>query len=305
MPTSNQQQILSTFPFKEIKLSYETPVHKKVHGAHISIAIPDGIKSYAWLTTHGESNVCWIMEITNGSITKISGLTQEFNVKLSYGTIFYGTIFECHNGQSSFSIEDVLYFKGKNVCRTNYLNKLNLLNEMFKRDELKNPEILFGLPIMNEQFYTVLNAVPTLMYKSSAIHFRYLEGKLSNTTFIMKYIKPRTQITNNTTTTNRAGATVFSIVADVQPDVYHLTAHDGTISVACIPSYTTSVMMNTIFRTIKENTSLDALEESDDEEDFEDTRVEKYLILKATPIKMKCEYNYKFKKWTPVSVSIC
>jgi superfamily II DNA/RNA helicase len=38
--------------------------------------------------------------------------------------------------------------------------------------------------------------------------------------------------------------------------------------VAFIPDYSTSVMMNKLFRNIKENQNLDALEESDDEEEF-------------------------------------
>ena len=60
--------------------------------------------------------------------------------------------------------------------------------------------------------------------------------------------------------------------------------------------------MNSIFRNIKENVNLDALEESDDEDDFEDIRNDKFLIVKSEPVKMKCEYNYKFKKWTPIHI---
>jgi hypothetical protein len=269
-----------------------------VRGSHLTLAIPDGVKAYAWMTTYEEDNVCWIMEIYNG-ISSVTRLKHEFSVKLSYGTIFYGTSFKCKNGQSSFSIEDVLFFKGKNVCRTNYLNKLELINDTFKRGELLNEEIVFGLPEMSEQFYTVLNAVPDLPYKSSFIHFRYLEGKLTNSTFIMKYIKPRQQQMPYTVPSKDV---VFNVVADIQPDVYHLTAFDGTTSVACIPSYTVSVMMNSIFRTIKENVSLDALEESDDEGEFEDIRVEKYLVVKTEPVKMRCCYNFKFKKWAPVCI---
>jgi len=292
-----RRQLLTSFPFDDFQLSYENKVHNKVRGAHLTVAIPDGNKAYAWMTTHEEDNVCWILEISNG-ISNIFRLNHEFNVKLSYGTIFYGTFFKCKNGQPSFSIEDVLFLKGKKVCRTNYLNKLELVREICKRDELKNDEVLFGLPEMSEQFYTILNAIPTLPYKSSFIHFRYLEGKLTNTTFIMKYIKPRQPQQPPHATTHKS--VIFEVVADIQPDVYHLTASDGTTSIACIPSYTVSVMMNSIFRNIKENISLDALEESDEEEDFEDVRVEKYLVVRPEPVKMKCEYNYKFKKWAPI-----
>jgi len=96
--------------------------------------------------------------------------------------------------------------------------------------------------------------------------------------------------------------TIISVVADIQPDVYHMTAPDGTTSVACISSYNVSVMMNSIFRNIKENVRLDALEESDDEAEFEDVRDDKFLVVKTTPVKMRCEYNHKFRKWIPVGV---
>jgi len=299
----DKRQILSNFPFQQIQLSYETTVHKKVQGAHIALAIPDGTKSYLWATVDQDENVCWLLEIANGTIATITKISNEFSVKLSYGSIFYGTFFKAKNGQKCFCIEDVLYFKGKNVCRTNYLNKLTLLKEALTRNEIKsgiqNTDILIGLPSMDEHFYTLLNSVSTLPYKSSFIHFRYLEGRLSNSVYIMKYIKPRN---DNALNQPQKMGTIFSVVADVQPDVYYLTASDGTTSVACIPSYTVSVMMNSIFRNIKENVNLDALEESDDEDDFEDVRTDKFLIVKSEPVKMKCEYNYKFKKWTPIHI---
>ena len=59
-------------------------------------------------------------------------------------------------------------------------------------------------------------------------------------------------------------------------------------------------MMNSLFRNIKENKSLDALEESDDEDEFENVNIDKFVDL-SKKIKMKCVYNYKFKKWTPIA----
>jgi hypothetical protein len=53
---------------------------------------------------------------------------------------------------------------------------------------------------------------------------------------------------------------------------------------------------------IKENNNLDALEESDDEEEFENEREDKFVYLDRT-YKMICQYNYKFKKWTPIKLS--
>ena len=60
--------------------------------------------------------------------------------------------------------------------------------------------------------------------------------------------------------------------------------------------------MNNLFRNIKENDNLDAIEESDDETEFEDDRDDKFVYLNRS-CKMNCRYNYKFKKWYPVSLA--
>ena len=61
-------------------------------------------------------------------------------------------------------------------------------------------------------------------------------------------------------------------------------------------------MMNKLFRIIKENENLDALEESDDEEEFENENADKFVKL-DTSKKMVCQYNYKFKRWVPLKVA--
>ena len=61
-------------------------------------------------------------------------------------------------------------------------------------------------------------------------------------------------------------------------------------------------MMNKLFRIIKENENLDALEESDDEEEFENEDVDKFVHLDKS-YKMLCRFNYKFNKWTPIKLA--
>jgi hypothetical protein len=60
--------------------------------------------------------------------------------------------------------------------------------------------------------------------------------------------------------------------------------------------------MNKLFRIIKENTNLDALEESDDEEEFENENLDKFVHLDKS-YKMVCHYNHKFKKWVPIKLA--
>ena len=140
-----------------------------------------------------------------------------------------------------------------------------------------------------------------------------------------KYIEKSNDYYNNNN--NNKKYKIFIVSADIQNDIYNLvdpdavnellSNHDYTIAnkliadkliadkliadklIAAIPDYKTSVFMNALFRNIKENRSLDALEESDDEDEFENTNIDKFVDL-TKKIKMKCVFNYKFKKWTPV-----
>ena len=59
--------------------------------------------------------------------------------------------------------------------------------------------------------------------------------------------------------------------------------------------------MNGLFRNIKENVNLDLLEESDEEDEFENTHLDKFVNLDKT-ILMECVFLKRFQKWQPVKV---
>ena len=100
-------------------------------------------------------------------------------------------------------------------------------------------------------------------------------------------------------------ASIFQVRADIQFDIYHLYAYGQTgpayYDIAYIPNYKSSVFMNGLFRNIKENKNLDYIEESDDEDDFENCKEDKYVDLKKI-VYMECVFNPKFKRWVPVKV---
>jgi len=74
--------------------------------------------------------------------------------------------------------------------------------------------------------------------------------------------------------------------------------------IAHIPNYKTSVMMNAIFRNIKENRNLDALEESDDEDEIADSGKCSSLVDLDKCVKMDCTFNARFKRWHPVAIAV-
>ena len=330
---SEKESILSEFP--NIKLSYENITHKKVYNSDIILAIPEGRKCFAWFTTYNDKNVCFIMELAeNKQIKNIKIVNVCFKSDLSYGTILYGsTFYYSHN--TFFTIEDVFYYKGKNVGRENWKNKFELFGKLMgdgiKQMSLNNSFVVFGLPVFSNKLDEFTSKLENIKYRLETIQFRSFNRAnnfqfMSYKSFLIKDKphKPFVQKTQNeglhqTPYHNDRGGgigggggvrkkvMVFRIKPDIQNDIYHLYVNDNEMShvyynVAYIPDFTTSVMMNKLFRNIKENQNLDALEESDDEEEFENEREDRFVNLEKC-YNMVCLYNYKFKKWYPVKIA--
>ena len=318
----DKKKILTEFP--NIKLSYETLVHKKVYNSDFILAIPQGKKCFAWFTDLNNKKVCLIMElINNKQITDIKITYACFSDELAYGTILYGTVL--YNSYNKFFfIEDIFSFKGNNLDRENWGEKLTKINIMLKKDlkqiSYNNNFIVFGLPLMcktNEDFE---KKIENLNYKIETIQYK-LFNKVNSFLFInyTNFIK-NSEInirdneinnifleTNNKSKINFKKEVVFLIRPDILDDIYYLFSLNNELkeerhSIAHIPNYNTSVMMNKLFRIIKENDNLDALEESDNEEEFENENFDKFVNLDKS-YKMICKYNNKFKKWIPIKLA--
>ena len=310
MITSQEiNNILKHFP--KIELSYETFVHKKVYDADIIMTVPEGKKCFAWFTTYNQDNVCFILEIGNNKqIVKVNICLTSFKNELSYGTILYGTMFRYDNNDC-FSVEDIFYFKGKNVEKYTFSNKLTVLHSLFtqyiSQVAITKRFVIFGMPLFQKknEFNKLLNIIETLPYKISQIQFRYLNDVSNVNILTMKYYKPGSQYQSSLSKIVRQS--IFKITPDVQNDIYFLHIYNNGsyeyYDTAYIPDYKTSVLMNKLFRNIKENQNLDLLEESDDEDEFENNKVDKFVHLNKS-FKMNCIFNNKFKKWVPVSLAL-
>jgi hypothetical protein len=174
-----------------------------------------------------------------------------------------------------------------------------------------NSFVLFGLPLICKNFSEIMQKIELLPYPVKYIQYRYLK---KSEIYNVKYIKPNSQYTTKQeSNTSRCALftkeVVFKVKAELQNDIYNLyvqSKNTGTsdyfFDVAYIPDYKTSVMMNKLFRKIKENQNLDALEESDSEEEFESDRADKYVFLEKVAY-MVCIYNNKFRKWVPIRLA--
>ena len=325
----DQSLLIKDFPY--IEPFYETIVHKKVYNSDFILAIPYGQKCFAWFTTFKNQNVCIILEINenNKKINKMYIINSCFHTNLSYGTILYGTLFKCHNKNNItyFSSEDIYFYKGENIININFFEKLNIFENIYSNELTNvlyfNNNIFFGLPIINNSYEKIIEYIEKLPYKIKYIQYR-TNNKINNlkyTKYETKYEKltipilpiltipiltiPQTNIQKPKNNIFRKEI-VFKIKPDIQNDIYNLYYNnqgiDEVYDIAYIPDYKTSVMMNNLFRNIKENNNLDALEESDDEDEFENNNIDKFVYLNKE-INMICIWNNRFKKWTPICVS--
>ena len=299
---------LNTMPFftNSWKLSYENQVHKIVYNADLIMAIPKGQKCFAWFTNYENQNVCILIHMNGPKATTAYITNCCFSSELVYGTVLYGTKF---NG-NCFSVEDVFLYKGRNVMRTTWESKFQLLDDLLtnclKQVSFNKNFTVFGMPIFGTNYETVLKATTYPIYH---VQFRRWQNVNNSHYFIVprqtvESSKNKTNIQNINRVSKQVREAVFLVRPDVQNDIYHLfydasLKYDAKASllehdVAGIPDYKTSVMMNRLFRNIKENQNLDALEESDDEDDEATVFIDRELV-------MKCVYNNKYKKWCPVA----
>jgi hypothetical protein len=292
--------------------------HKKVFNPDVIMAIPEGKRCLTWFTSFQSEHVCFLLELDEKNniavVNRIqTGIMDDLAIEL--GTIFYGTLFQPNIPlyNRCFCVEDIYYYKNKNVHHNPYNLKLEMLKNIFRNEisqfALNTQFVIFGLPFLSIDFNTLLNAIPKLPYKVSKIKHRFFDKQNARKIVSMNYFMPRVAINNNQNTlvkNNNISQVIFKVCADVEPDIYHLYAlqdkEEIYYDVAFISDYKTSVMMNNLFRKIKENHNLDAVEESDDEEEFENTSENKYVYLDRV-YKFNCVYNAKFKRWCPVSLA--
>lgn len=287
------QDVMKRFP--DIELSYDKSLHKKVHANCYSI-LPKGMKCLLWFTYQKNKNIPLLITFDkNNQIRSIKKYIISFSNDLCYGegTLLHGVCFKSNN-ITCFACTDVIIYKGERVFKNSFSTKFNILNHLFSNhisNQIFSDKFLsVGLPITVSNFKQAISIAKTLPYNVYSIRF-----------LKMNHYRSLGQLKFNQSQNIEA---IFKVKAQIQQDIYSLFCSDikKAHCVAAINDYKTSVMMNSLFRNIKENRDLDLLEMSDDEEEFEDISEDKYVDTDKIII-MKCVYVPHFKKWKPISIA--
>jgi hypothetical protein len=312
--------MMSSFPFhsipfiKEPILTKEHPQYSQIHNpkTDISIAVPNGKKWYLWIVHSPLTNTPVVVFIQfnqpfftqHTQITHYEMGTYSFHHELVYsngtqtqdntgyyGTLLSGVFFEM-NSRRHFSCMDIHYYKGQNMSRFTWKDKFECLDTLFTHSfnpiPLLKHGIFIGLPIMTSSFHSMLQELTHIPYE--VYQFRILQSSSKSSQMIGVMKNKPTQLIY----------AQFQLKATIEEDIYTIyDSHHKFVGYACIPDYKTSCMMNTYFRKIKENQSLDALEESDDEDEFENTSPDKFIKNHGF-IPFKCIYSWRHKQWKPI-----
>ena len=313
------------------ELSYETISHKKVSNKYnVCLAIPPGKKFIAWFTYYKKSDVCYIFELNKDKIPQKCIMIEHDFIDLSHGSLFYGSIFnEEDNPINYYIIEDVFHYMGLDLKNYNTFNKFTIMNDFIQLIQsviLNNGSTIFSLPVLwNITFdENNTNIIPPdissiipytihhIQYRSLSTTLPYfnvflskkinLINKVQNVIHTSKIVKYNMDFNKPSYKRN----VIFKVSADIQTDVYHLYAYGKDkelvfYNIAFIPSYKSSVFMNKQYRNIKENRNLDYIEESDDEDDFQNVSIDKNVNLKKI-LNIECFFNFRFKKWVPIKI---
>jgi len=339
MELSQQQlsHLLKRLP--DFELSYETISHNKVSPEYnIALAIPIGKKAYVWFSFQNDIDVCYLMDLNKDKkITKCTQLDNlvDYNTQLSLGTIMYGCIvLDEITKKHWFVIEDLVYYKGISMKKTLLNEKLLFLADFMKtapHNKIHGNDFVFTLPMIWR--VNIDAELPTQMpdeinkiigYNAHHIQYRTMDciKPYLNVLLTRKIIQTNNPLNKCTKTTTHKFETirinmdfskpqykypaVFQVSADIQFDIYHLFAFGRNnmpvyYNIAYVPNCKTSAFLNGLFRNIRENKNLDYIEESDDEEDFQNMNEDKYVDINKVVL-MECVFNHKFKRWVPMKL---
>jgi hypothetical protein len=239
-------------------------------------------------------------------------------------------------GKSFFVIEDIIQYKGIVLGNISFSHKIAYMQTLFEcyLNKPISENFIFSFPYMwnidspeeshildeyesnKNRLYYIAHHIQLRKWDEISPYLNIPLNKIGSNP-ILTEPKPKAIVSNKCISYKPIPidfnkpqykySCVFNVCADIQYDVYHLYACGKNneliyYNVAEIPTLKTSVFMNSLFRKIKENQNIDYIEESDDEEDFNNVAEDKYVDLTKN-ILIECTFHYKFKKWVPIRVA--
>ena len=261
-----------------------------------------GKKFVLFLSIYKNKNYCIFINKKN-EIMVISRF--RFNIDLFSGTLFDGEFIKEMNGNWVYIINDIAYYKGKNIITLNFTERYEIINDILKYEYESDSNLSVCSIILKEYFELKYikdlckNYLNNLDYKTSGLYFKNVNNFSENYLYIFPEcrsdLKENFNISekeqNKINKINKINkdiekldeynkkTCIFTIKRTNLPDIYDLFTNNSynileNYSIVGVPSIETSVYLKKVFKESENNN-----------------------------INFECEYNKKFKKWIPLKVT--
>jgi hypothetical protein len=202
-----------------------------------------------------------------------------------------------------FCADSISYIAGDYVGYLTTSKKLDILCDIFTKDLIRSINLPGTLsvmmPILTQSLLDAESLASSLPYKTYALRFLDMQSRFPIGDM---------PIGHGSSVSNNPSRVVLDVKAELPPDSYSLYGlREGIegkryVGRAQIPSYQCSKMMNTLFRNMRENADIDLIEESEDEDDFQDIREDKFVNTDKV-IRMVFDYCPKTRKYIPIGIA--
>jgi hypothetical protein len=247
--------------------------------------IPRGKKVAIWYTYFRDTPASIIVDLDwKSKPTDFTLVLSSFKPELAYGTILSGILLE-QKGRPLFCCTHVNMLLGqwKSRALAIQINSMYTVFQSMIRHDSRLPGLTVTLPKTVFNLEDIDDAV-----RKSPIPIHCIRISNSATNQIVGTYRQ---------TINESARAVMLVKPEIDEDIYSLWC-GNQIGYAVVPDYKTSILLNSIFRNIKENDNLDLLEESDSEDEFENTQEDRFIKCKEG-LTMRVEYIPRFNGWKP------
>ena len=256
---------------------------KNLNNPHVFYLKSSGTPYLLFLTQINSINYAFFIDkkIKEGySFPKIFILPYEFSPELYKTTLFECELIRDRNKKWCLGINDIYYYCGKNMKKTNILDRMNTIHQVFDTKYIPNEFSNICPPFVKKYFdykevsYVFNEFIPNLNYETRGLYFVPMRVDYSNILYIFKETDSVKLVEKTKKTTK-----CFRIMKTMKPDVYELYGlKNDSLMKTGIALVQTTLLSHSLLTWFQDK-------------DFD------------SEILVECKYNEYFKKWEPVSLS--
>ena len=256
---------------------------KNLNNPHVFYLKSSGTPYLLFLTQINSINYAFFIDkkIKEGySFPKIFIIPYEFSPDLYKTTLFECELIRKKNKKWCIAINDIYYYCGKNMKKTNIIDRVNKTHEIFENKYNSSEFSNTCPPFIKKYFdykdvsYVFNEYIPNLDYETRGIYFVPMRVDYSNILYIFKE-KDSVKLIEKPEKTTKC----FRIMKTMKPDVYELYGlKSGDLTKIGIALVQTTLLSHSILSW------------------FQGKEFDSEILV-------ECKYNEFFKKWEPISLS--